>query len=195
MHAETQSTTVAAIAAYNLNVQGTGAALFAKKVGNIGFAGFFDGDVHVTRNITCDGDVAVTGADCAEEFAICGVDVVVPGSVMVAVGGDVITPCESAYDRRAVGVVSGAGEFRPGLVLDKQTTGRRLPIALVGRVNCLVDAAFGEVLVGDLLTTSTTPGHAMRADSTAMSVGTVIGKALSDLKTGRGLVQMLVTLQ
>src|SRR5262249_29373006 len=47
VHAETNSPTTAAIAAYNLNPNGTGAAVYAKKAGTNGQAGFFDGEVIV----------------------------------------------------------------------------------------------------------------------------------------------------
>ena len=71
-----------------------------------------------------------------------------------------------AYDRRVAGVISGAGDFRPGLVLDKHRApgGNRQPVALMGKVFCKVDAAFGAVEVGDLLTSSPTPGHAMKTN-------------------------------
>ena len=66
-----------------------------------------------------------------------------------------------AYDKRVAGVISGAGDFRPGLVLDKQQSeGNRMPIALLGKVYCKVDARYTAIEVGDLLTTSPTPGHA-----------------------------------
>ena len=75
-----------------------------------------------------------------------------------------LVPCLGAYDKRVAGVVSGAGDFKPGIVLDKrEADGLRQPIALLGKVFCKTDAAFGAIEVGDLLTTSPTPGHAMKA--------------------------------
>jgi hypothetical protein len=195
LHAETNSPDRATIAAYNQNPGATGAAIFAKKVGNMGHAGFFDGDVHVTRNITCGGDVSCVGADCAEEFPVDSVAQAPPGSVMVIGENGVTHPCNRAYDRRVVGVVSGAGAHRPAMVLDRQGGADRRPIALVGKVFCLVDASFGKVQVGDLLTTSATPGYAMRAEDPARLTGAVIGKALGDLDAGYGLVPILVNLQ
>ena len=71
----------------------------------------------------------------------------------------------------------------------------RKPIALLGKVFCKVDASFEPVRVGDLLTTSSTPGHAMKAVDPATAFGAVIGKALRPLKEGQGLIPILVTLQ
>ena len=71
----------------------------------------------------------------------------------------------------------------------------RAPISLLGKVCCKVDATFAPVEVGDLLTTSATEGHAMKASDLMMAFGAVIGKALQPLKEGRGLVTILVTLQ
>jgi len=52
VHAETHSNGVAAIAGFNLNPNGTGAAIFGHKEGQVGHAGFFDGNVHVTGQLT-----------------------------------------------------------------------------------------------------------------------------------------------
>jgi hypothetical protein len=93
-------------------------------------------------------------------------------------------------------VISGAGDFKPGLVLDKQDSeANRQPVALMGKVFCKVDADFGPIEIGDLLTTSSTPGHAMKAVDAAQAFGTVIGKALRALPTGRGEIPILVSLQ
>ena len=55
IHAETRSPGTAAIAAYNLNPAGTGAAIFAKKEGSQGHAGFFDGNVWVSGSLNVHG--------------------------------------------------------------------------------------------------------------------------------------------
>lgn len=196
VHAETQSPGVAAIAAYNLNAAGTGAAVFAKKAGNVGHAGFFDGDVHVTGTLSADRDIVLTNADCAEEFTIAESDQVEPGTVMVLGESDVLLSCQTAYDKRVAGVVSGAGNYKPAIVLDKQPAqSNRRPLALMGKVYCKVDAGYGSVAVGDLLTTSPTPGHAMKADDPLKSFGSVIGKALRPLQAGQGLIPILIALQ
>ena len=38
-----------------------------------------------------------------------------------------------------------------------------MPIALIGKVYCKVDANYSSIEIGDLLTTSDTPGYAMKA--------------------------------
>ena len=68
-------------------------------------------------------------------------------------------------------------------------------VALSGRVYVLADASFGVIKPGDLLTTSDTPAHAMKATNHSRSQGAILGKAMSSLKEGRGLVLVLVTLQ
>jgi hypothetical protein len=110
------------------------------------------------------GDILLKGADCAEEFDLAVAQDVDPGAVMVLGELGKLRQSGQAYDRKVAGVVSGAGNFKAGIVLDKQgTTTGRTPLALVGKVYCKVDANYSPVEVGDLLTTSDTPGHAMKA--------------------------------
>lgn len=165
----------------------------ASKSGN---AGYFDGNVHVTGNLSADGDIILVNADCAEDFDVVDEQHVMPGTVMALNSDGKVAPSCLPYDRRVAGVISGAGGYRPGIVLDKQT-GRsgRLPIALFGKVYCKVDAEYGHIAPGDLLTTSPTEGHAMKVCDAARAFGAVIGKALGSLKSGQGLVPMLVVLQ
>lgn len=153
-------------------------------------AGLFDGDVVVT------GDIRLTNADCAEDFDISTAEPVVPGMVMVLGADDELKPCQHAYDKRVVGVLSGAGAYRPGIVLDKQSgQSNRSPVALLGKVFCRVDADYGPVTAGDLLTTSDTPGHAMKAADPFKAFGSVIGKALRSLEAGQDLIPILIALQ
>jgi len=79
---------------------------------------------------------------------------------------------------------------QPGTLADGQH-----PVALSGRVYCWVDATQGAIEPGDLLTTSNTPGHAMKATDAAKAQGAIIGKAMTGLKEGKGLALVLVTLQ
>lgn len=66
------------------------------------------------------------------------------------------------YDRRVAGIISGAGDIKPGLVMSQEgsVADGRHPVALSGRVYAWVDATRGAIKPGDLLTTSPTPGHA-----------------------------------
>jgi hypothetical protein len=70
-----------------------------------------------------------------------------------------------------------------------------MPVALVGKVFCKVDAQFGAIEVGDLLTTSSTLGHAQKASENAKSIGSLLGKALASHSKGTGLIPILIALQ
>ena len=99
---------------------------------------------------------------------------------------------QNPYDKR----VAGAGDYKPGIVLDKQGSGNtRKPIALIGKVYCKVDAETSPIEVGDLLTTSSARGHAMKAMDPLKAFGAVIGKALRPMQEGRGLIPVLIALQ
>jgi hypothetical protein len=170
-----------------VGVSKSGAGVYGKG-GRV--AAFFEGDVEVT------GDIRLTNADCAEDFDVANADTVEPGTVMVLGDDATLQPSQSAYDKRVAGVVSGAGDYKPGIVLDKQSSrpGRR-PIALLGKVYCKVDASYAPVKIGDLLTTSPTPGHAMKATDQGKAFGSVIGKALRPLDESKGLIPILIALQ
>jgi hypothetical protein len=170
-------------------------------LGNIGIGpGVFNRTL--TRMLTVNGDIEVGGdivlsnADCAEDFDISTLQIVEPGMVVVIDSEGMLCPSDRPYDKRVAGVVSGAGSYKPGLILDKQKSStNRMPIGLMGKVYCKVDASYGSIEVGDLLTTSATPGHAMRTDDPMKAFGSVIGKALQPLASGEGLIPILIALQ
>jgi hypothetical protein len=189
IHAETQSSSTAAMAAYQMNAASGSAAFFAKHMGHR-TAGRFEGDVEVT------GDIRLTNADCAEDFDVLEAEQVEPGTVMVIDETGALQQSQQAYDKKVAGVVSGAGGYKPGIVLDKQQSEQtRQPIALLGKVYCKVDAQYGAIAVGDLLTTSPTPGHAMKAADQLRAFGSAIGKALCPLQAGQGMIPILIALQ
>ncbi len=153
-------------------------------------AGLFEGDVEVT------GDIRLTNADCAEDFDIADGDDVEPGTVMVLGDEGTLSQSNRPYDKRVAGVISGAGDYKPGIVLDKRPSPqKRQSVALLGKVYCKVDAQYASIEVGDLLTTSATPGHAMKVSEPLRAFGTVIGKALRRLNGGQGLIPILIALQ
>ena len=155
-----------------------------------------DGKLVVAGDVEVTGDIRLTNADCAEDFEIADVELVEPGTVMVVGKEGTLHQSQRAYDKRVAGVISGAGDFKPGIVLDKQHSQvNRKPIALLGKVYCKVDASYAPIEVGDLLTTSPTPGHAMKADDPLKAFGAVIGKALRPLAQGQGLIPILIALQ
>jgi hypothetical protein len=157
-----------------------------------------EGNVFVNRGsvFVTQGDILLGNADCAEEFDASPSNTVEAGSVMILGADGALEACRTPYDKRAVGVVSGAGDYRPAITLDKKNDApNRIPLALIGKVYCKVDGSFGAIEPGDLLTTSSTPGHAMKAIDQVRSFGAVIGKALERYEGGLGLIRILVALQ
>lgn len=164
-----------------------------------GFCAFCGGPAFRVQN---DGTTVTTvlqitgGSDLAEHFEVA--EGVKPGMV-VAIdpkNAGKLSVARGAYNRRAAGVISGAKNLSAGMVLpDVSGAKQSVPVALSGRVWVYCDATRSPIQPGDLLTTSHTPGHAMKVTNHARAQGTIIGKAMTDLKAGRGLVLVLVTLQ
>ena len=152
-----------------------------------------------TGNDSCVTLTITGGSDLAEPFQISGVSGEIPkGSVMVI---DEEHPGQlklsgRAYDSRVAGVLSGANGINPGLqmrqrgVLDGNDN-----LALSGRVYVQADTSNGAIKPGDLLTTSSTPGHAMKVTDHLKAQGAILGKAMTSLSEGKGMVLVLVTLQ
>ena len=144
------------------------------------------------------GDILLSNADCAEEFEVStepawGIE---PGTVMVINNDGKLNVSSKAYDNRVAGVISGARGYKPGIVLDKKKSDHiRVPVAMMGKVYCKVDANYSSIQVGDMLTTSPTLGHAMRATNRSRAFGSVIGKALDGLAAGKSLIPVLIALQ
>ncbi|HXG49574.1 MAG TPA: hypothetical protein VNO52_18270 [Methylomirabilota bacterium] len=137
------------------------------------------------------------GADIAEPFQMTG-DNIPKGAVVVIddTHPGFLKLSDRAYDTRVAGIVSGANGITPGLALHQQ--GRiegGQNVALTGRVYALADATTGPIKPGDLLTTSATPGHVMKVADRDRGHGAILGKAMSTLTAGRGLVLVLVSLQ
>lgn len=139
------------------------------------------------------------GADLAEPFEVTGESAIQPGMVVVIdpVNAGQLKLAKSAYDKTVAGIVSGAGNIQPGMIMrqDNTVASGSFPVALTGRVYCLADAGYGAIQPGDLLTTSGTAGHAMKAGNQIQAQGAIIGKAMTSLDAGRGLVLVLVSLQ
>ena len=154
----------------------------------------------VTSNNVVTGTIEITGgSDLAEPFSVSETLArVEPGSIM-AIDPDhpgCLKLCRRAYDTRVAGVVSGAGGVKPGLTLRQQGVldqGRHL--ALSGRVYLRASTVNGPILPGDMMTSSDLPGVAMRATDREKSFGAVVGKAMTSLESGEGLVLVLVGLQ
>ena len=121
-----------------------------------------------------------------------------PGTVVVIdpARNDGVIASATAYDTSAAGVVSA----KPGISLGEQSD-TKVPIATTGRVRIKVDATRDPIRIGDLLVTSNTPGTAMKSAPVDVNgihlhrPGTLIGKALEPLETGRGEILVLLSLQ
>lgn len=174
------------------NSSNSNAALYCKTTGT-GPALWADGLARVKV-------LEIEGADVAERFAITDAQgAIKPGMVMEidpsAVGK--LRMARGAYSRRVAGVVSGAGDIPTGTILgNMQASAGAPPIALSGRVWVNCDASVHAIEPGDLLTTSETAGHAMKATDSPRAQGAILGKAMSALMQGEtGQVLVLVTLQ
>lgn len=105
--------------------------------------------------------------------------------------------CGAAYDAKIAGVISGANGVRTGLYMGQKgsVADGSHPVAIAGRVYVKADARYGAIQPGDLLTSSDTPGHAMKVRNHRKARGAVIGKAMSALDDGTGYVLVLISLQ
>jgi hypothetical protein len=148
------------------------------------------------------GSLTITGgADLAEPFGISGdkhTPELAPGSVVVIDENNPghLKRSERAYDTRVAGIISGAGGLNPGIQLKQEgvlEAGQN--VALTGRVYALADATRAPIKPGDLLTTSNTAGHLMKVTNPEKAHGAILGKAMTTLHDGKGLVLVLVTLQ
>jgi hypothetical protein len=139
------------------------------------------------------------GADLAEPFKITSGENEVPQGAVVVIDDQNpghLKMSEQAYDTRVAGVVSGANGIKPGIQMQQQGVlegGKN--VALTGRVYVHADASNGAIHPGDLLTTSQTPGDAMKVTDHARAAGAILGKAMTGLSEGQGMVLVLVTLQ
>jgi hypothetical protein len=113
-----------------------------------------------------------------------------------------IVPTSQANCSRVIGVIS----TEPGMLLnslinreDLPTDGSTgYPVALSGCVPCKVTDEGGPIRRGDLLTSASRPGYAMRAapvdENGVYRAGTIVGKALGAHAAGEGLIEIFVTL-
>ena len=137
------------------------------------------------------------GADLAEPFPMSDEDI--PKGALVVIDDErpgQLKLSREPYDTRVAGIVSGANGVHPGLTLRQDgllADGKN--VALSGRVYALADASKTPIRPGDLLTSSTSPGRVMKVTDPSRAQGAVVGKAMSALPQGLGLVLVLVTLQ
>lgn len=161
----------------------------------------YDRRFHVSNDgyVYADGSFNPWGADVAER--VDAADRLEAGD-LVAI--DTARPGQFCLSRKAYStLVAGVVSTTPGVVLNSREPAGDEPVedadtrpmlALVGQVPVKVSAENGAIRPGDLLVASSTPGHAMRAGDDPPT-GTVVGKALGGLETGRGVITMLVMLR
>lgn len=177
----------------------TGGALGAVGPTTVCLSWDFSGDVWVSNNCSVASLTIRGGADLAEPFPMSAApSEMQPGSVVVI---DDQHPGQlklsnQPYDTRVAGVVSGANGIHPGIQMQQEgMLGGGKNVALTGRVYVRVDASYGAIQPGDFLTTSATPGCAMKVTDHERAQGAILGKAMTGLSHGSGMVLVLVTLQ
>jgi len=152
-----------------------------------------------TGRVFADGGFQPSGADFAESVAVTGdVSKYAPGDLLVIdpAAPRHLTLAQQPYST----LVAGIHSTKPGILGSSRRVGEaaakeEVPLAVVGIVPCNVSAENGPIQVGDLLVTSSTPGHAMKGTDRSRLVGAVVGKALESLEKGTAVIQVLVTLQ
>jgi hypothetical protein len=165
--------------------------------GPSGYAGIFSGNVKITDR---SGGATIIelgkGLDYAEGFNVSELTKIESGSVLIIDPDNPgkLTMSNTPYDTKVAGIVAGANGMGSGVRLG---TGQYdYDVALAGRVYCNVDAAEAGVEPGDLLTTSATPGYAMKTTDYERAQGAILGKAMQRLEKGeKGQILVLVTLQ
>jgi hypothetical protein len=169
-------------------------------------------------DVRCDGSFINTGGDYADMLPVAGA--VEPGDVLVIGPDGKLVLSGVAYATDVAGIYStfpgfiggdptnNTDESDPEMLarmnslpeLMQSAELERVPVALAGVVPCKVSAENGPIQPGDLLVTSDTPGHAMKADPievdgvTFYPPGTILGKAMEPLESGSGVILVLVSL-
>lgn len=142
------------------------------------------------------GGTQTGGADVAEAFEVEGiVEVYSPGDVMViSTSNDrTITKSYEAYST----LVAGVYATKPGVLLTERSLDDShddtVPLGVVGVIPTKVSSENGSIRRGDLLVTSSIPGHAMKGTDRDKMMGAVLGKALENFDgTGTGVIKVLV---
>lgn len=169
------------------------------------FCGDTEFKVRRDGNVFADGSFTGGGADYADMMPVLGKPSdYSPGDVLVIAEDGKVTLSRQPYSTAVVGVYSTKSAFvgdpRGATEKDESADGR-IPVALLGIVPVKVTAENGAIRPGDLLTPSSTPGHAMKAKPVVVngveiySTGAILGKALEPLEKGTGMIKVLVILR
>ena len=218
-----------AILAVNKDSSDTWATIRASNVDNGSLIEAFNGTqadpwgdreffVDYLGNVHIDGSVQSPAADYADMLPVA--EAVEPGDVLIIGPDGKLIRSNASYATNVAGVYStdpgfvGGGVAAnadesdpqqlavraslPDLLTDESL--ERVPVAMAGAVPCKVSAENGAIEPGDLLVSSDTPGHAMRAEPLEVDgvefypPGTILGKAMEPLDQGTGVILVLISL-
>ncbi len=131
-----------------------------------------------------------TAADVAERFSIdpkCKIlgNCPEPGDLVSVTEGGIVRKSSKRYDPNLMGIVSTEPELTLNAGLDPSLS---RPIALIGRVPTKVSLENGPISAGDLLTSSSVPGAAMKATGN----GRVVGMALESSGSASDTIDVLI---
>lgn len=138
------------------------------------------------------------GADFAEYFDITAPENTPPlPGMLVSIDENntgKLVVSNTPYDKKVAGVISGANGILPGMTMGHKNTiaDGAFPVAITGRIYVMADASSTPINPGDQLTTSSLPGYAMKATNNKKAQGAIIGKAMSKLSSGKGMVLVLI---
>lgn len=161
-------------------------------------------------NVSADGTISGGGADIAEAFDVEGSAArYEPGDVLVisTTHDRTVTTSSSPRSTRVIGVYA----TKPGVLLRTHGTGEvpadevpadEVPMGVMGVLPTKVSAENGAIQRGDLLVTSSTPGHAMKAQPRMVKGiavyphGALLGKALEPFDgPGTGTIEVMVNVK
>lgn len=140
----------------------------------------------------------LSGGDYAESVDVTGERTTFePGDLLV------IDPKQHGHFQKASTpysrLVGGVYATKPGVTGRRQPRSKsqdeEVPMAMVGIVPTKVSTENGPIHDGDLLVSSSTPGYAMKGTSSRRLTGAVLGKALGTLESGKGIIEVLISLQ
>jgi len=142
------------------------------------------------------GGTQTGGADVAEAFEVENeINTYSPGEVLViSTNNDRrVEKCRAPYSTLVIGVYA----TKPGVLLSERDIEADLsdtiPVGVVGVIPTKVSGENGPIRRGDLLVTSSTPGHAMKGTDRERMFGATLGKALENFDgSGTGIIKVLV---